>query len=173
MDMNFPVKRNELGADWQRRYKVFIMHGWSGSGKTTYVNENIRNYGKYIQYLDVVCSADDYMMVDGVYSWQADKLQDAHEKCQTKCEEAMKAEVQRIWIDNTNTKREDCEFYIMKAIEYKYQVFHIFCTHELGRYNGKAPFHVALDQQVEMYRNYGIGIDPQTAKDFALDKEKK
>ena len=89
--------------------KVYIMRGASGSGKSTWVKQNLPGA--------LVLSADDYFMKDGVYQFDPAKLPQAHDECLSEFlwEVAVKpslpsagkgknkvAEV--VVVDNTNTK---------------------------------------------------------------------
>ncbi len=51
----------------------------------------------------VVCSADNFFLCDdGTYSFDRDKLPEAHNQCQTKASEACSQDHNPIIIDNTN-----------------------------------------------------------------------
>ena len=52
---------------------IVLMSGIAGSGKSTYVKENLL--------CPIVCSADDYFMKDGKYCFDASKLSEAHGAC--------------------------------------------------------------------------------------------
>lgn len=155
--MDYPIKmqKNHM-TDYDfnlRNYTVFIMHGWSGSGKSTYVKQNINNSGKYRQDIDAVCSADSYFKKD--YSdFSEDLLPLAHKACFNKFKSALDAEIKSIWVDNTNTVPEHVEPYIELAKKHKYKVIHIFCT---NNYEGKAPDDVIKRQKQDLFNNYGIG----------------
>ena len=61
--------------------KITILRGLPGSGKSTYIDREIRPQAKGRV---VVCSADHYMMVDGQYMFSPEKLPVAHSACLTK-----------------------------------------------------------------------------------------
>lgn len=86
--------------------EMVIMVGLPGAGKSTYVKNNLPGHVK--------CSADDYHMVDGVYKFDPANLGKAHENCQIKCVEALKAKLDVV-IDNTNLRIEHINQYINMA----------------------------------------------------------
>lgn len=98
---------------------VYILRAVPGSGKST-VAENLtsdRNKSS------IVCSADDYFMVDGEYKWDKNRLNSAHNWCRYLFEENLKDETEIIVLDNTNIRNKEVSEYRDLAIEYGYRVF--------------------------------------------------
>jgi predicted kinase len=95
---------------------LIVMRGISGSGKSTLARKLAsENNG-------VICSTDDFFMVDGVYKFNARLLGVNHKKNQDKCEDLMKNESPCIIIDNTNIKKKDYKHYLDLAQKYGYTV---------------------------------------------------
>lgn len=86
--------------------KMVILVGASGSGKTTYRNKNYPNY--------TPCSADDFMIEDGVYKWSAAKLGWAHNACLLKAEDSLRRG-EDVIIDNTSTRNKERKSYLEVA----------------------------------------------------------
>ena len=93
---------------------VVILRGPSGSGKSTFVKNNLAD--------GVICSADDYMYVDGEYVWEAKKLHYAHTSCMNKFEDALKSSHPLVVVDNTNIKISEMKFYVQKTQEHGYNL---------------------------------------------------
>jgi NEDD4-binding protein 2 len=93
---------------------VYIMSGVSGSGKSTYIKHNFKGVS--------VCSADDFFMRNGKYSFQADKLDEAHGFCLRKYAGALMRDEQRVVVDNTNLSAEEIAPYYAMARAYGYEV---------------------------------------------------
>ncbi|KAK7076085.1 hypothetical protein SK128_006482 [Halocaridina rubra] len=121
--MNFPVLMEDYTIDYVKRNKLMvILKGLPGSGKTT-ISENLREV-----YTDiVVCSADHYFMVDGVYKFDGEKLKEAHETCQEKAREAAQNNIPVIVIDNTNVRHWEYQIYLQISREYQYVALIIEC----------------------------------------------
>ena len=86
--------------------RVIIMRGIPGSGKSHYVRENYPDA--------VVCSADEFFMVDGEYQFDPTRIGQAHSFCLAKFIDAVKRGVPEIVVDNTNVHQ--WEFVNYKAI---------------------------------------------------------
>jgi len=97
---------------------VFILRGCPGCGKTTLAEELCNNNRS-----SVICSADDYFMVDDEYKWDAEKIHLAHLWCQQLFKENLKDGTEIIVVANTNTTTKDVNTYRDIALEYGYKVF--------------------------------------------------
>lgn len=94
----------------------FIVRGVSGSGKSTLSKSLAEKYSA------VICSADDFHMVDGEYKFDYRKLAQAHEECYQKFCEAVFAG-DNVIIDNTNTTEAQYQKYLDWAKNNGYQCF--------------------------------------------------
>ena len=97
--------------------KIFVMRGISGSGKSTVVEDIVKEelqrlaekMGVPIKDLKakeiiVICSADHFFMIDGTYQYNIDKIGEAHDTCLRKFLDAIFDPVIRvIFVDNTHT----------------------------------------------------------------------
>ena len=91
--------------------ELIIIRGLPGSGKSTYVKEQVRGLpGKY-----VVLSTDDVVSANGVYLWSPDMIRESHHVNQTKCKVAMEKAIEYIVIDNTNTTWKEIKPYVELA----------------------------------------------------------
>ena len=124
--------------------KLFILRGVPGCGKNTFAEEIARGYG------DIICCADDYHMVNGVYIWKPENQGYAHKSCQNKCELLMQNNSERIIIANTNTTEKETKPYIELAEKYGYMVFHLVVE---NRHGGKDTHNVPEDTLTRMENN--------------------
>jgi predicted kinase len=92
--------------------KLLVLRGLPGSGKTTYA-KNLNG---------IICSADDFFCAKGVYLFDRNSLQDAHDYCYNKVVAAMEQEMKLIILDNTNTRRSEYSRYVEAAKEHGYFV---------------------------------------------------
>ena len=84
------------------RPTVLFLRGISGSGKSTVSTLLTKAFGAD---KTVICSADDYLMEDGVYKFELSKLSDAHKQCIKSLEASLKSpNVRYIIMDNTHTR---------------------------------------------------------------------
>ena len=99
--------------------RVVIIRGASGSGKSTFIKNNLP--GAF------VCSADDYFVsvLGGgkTYAFNPRRLGDAHNWCFDAFKQAITADEPLIVIDNTNIKKAWYEHYVKYAKEHGYEVF--------------------------------------------------
>lgn len=86
-----------------------------GAGKSTFASLLGR----------AICSADDYHIKDGKYTWKAEKVENAHEWCQRKCRLFMKKQIDRIVIANTSTTERELKPYYDLARQFNYRVFSV------------------------------------------------
>ena len=99
--------------------QVIILRGLSGSGKST-VAETIR---QSVKHTCLVLSADDYLTVNGVYSWSVEKMRDAHDYCfRTFATTVMAGEINMIVVDNVNREIRDYSKYMIMAELCGYEV---------------------------------------------------
>lgn len=100
--------------------KMIVLRGLSGSAKSTTAAELAAQAAASNQTC-VICSADDFMMVDGKYVWKAEKLFWAHKSCQEKARQACVDKVDLVIIDNTNLDSKSRRQYWKIAEEFGYE----------------------------------------------------
>lgn len=95
--------------------KAYIMIGIPGSGKTTYIKENLPDV--------TVCSADHFFEDSlGNYNFNAKHLQAAHAQCLRKYTRHMLFAHSDVAVDNTNTSVATVAPYIALAKAFNYEV---------------------------------------------------
>lgn len=102
---------------------VIILRGVSGCGKSSFAE---------LLNPDVICTADDFFMVDGEYKFNVSKLGTAHKVCQEKFEDALMEGKNKIVVANTNTSPKEFNFYKDMAEEYGYKVFVVVIENRHG-----------------------------------------
>lgn len=93
---------------------VVILRGVSGSGKDTWIRDNIVNAR--------VCSADDFFVKDGEYVFDVGRLPEAHAWCMSEFLRAVGDHVPTIVVNNTHTRRWEWENYARAALIAGYDV---------------------------------------------------
>ena len=71
----------------------------------------------------MVCSADDWHMVNGEYKWHPDKVHFAHTQCQELARTAAASRTELILIDNTSLTERECRPYLDIANDHDYIVW--------------------------------------------------
>ena len=101
---------------------VVIMRGVSGSGKDTWIRENIGSAR--------ICSADDFFMKDDEYMFDVGRLPEAHVWCMTRFLKAIQEHVPTIVVNNTHTRCWEWENYARAALNagYDVEVVSLECT---------------------------------------------
>jgi predicted kinase len=93
---------------------LYILVGLPGSGKSTFILEN---FG-----MGVICSADHWFVRTGSYIFKPEELPQAHAFSKGKCEGAMHADCEQIFIDNTNLTKWERKDYIAMGKAYGYEI---------------------------------------------------
>jgi predicted kinase len=97
--------------------ELLILRGLPGGGKSTVAKSILEGSSSVI-----VCSADDYFMVDGRYEFDPARLGKAHQACIMSADRSMANGYALVVIDNTNIKKEHYLPYIKMAEKYGYTV---------------------------------------------------
>lgn len=121
----------------------FILRGVPGSGKTTLAEELKKSNNAFI------CSADDWMNKSGQYKvgeylFNPKNLAYCHSKCKDMFEDIL-ALGKNVIVANTNTTKEEFNFYFSRATACKYQVFVI----TVENYHGNKSEHNVPDSTME------------------------
>lgn len=98
---------------------ITIMRGLPGSGKSTKAKELSQKTGA------IICSTDDFFMIDGKYVFDSRKLGINHMRNHEKVKNLMKENNLHIIVDNTNIVRKDFSKYVQMAKEYGYEVEYV------------------------------------------------
>jgi predicted kinase len=94
--------------------KVTILRGISGSGKTTWAKTHAPNA--------TIVSTDDFYIVDGVYTYDANKIEENHRKAFRLHLDSLAAGKEWIVVDNTNVHAWEYSPYVLAAGAYGYEV---------------------------------------------------
>ncbi|XP_055855231.1 NEDD4-binding protein 2 [Episyrphus balteatus] len=108
--------------DIAKGYKVLVlMRGPPGSGKSYLAKSIVKKMLPGKDWKDFVLGADDYFFdVRGRYRYNVDRLEDAHQYCQTRAREKMSLGYSPIFIDNTNHALWEMMSYVKVGVENGY-----------------------------------------------------
>lgn len=122
----------------------YIVRGIPGSGKTTFV--------KHLTNLFV--EADHFFYdKEGNYTFDANKLHEAHKWCQNEIENMMKMGFYKIAVSNTSTTEKELQVYLDLAKKYNYQVFSVVVENRHGNSNVHGVPEEALNRMENNLRN--------------------
>jgi adenylate kinase family enzyme len=123
---------------------LILLRGLPGSGKST-VADLIGAKGAGYAHFE----ADMFFMQDGVYKFDASKLQLAHNWCMIQTEKAMADDTSIIIVSNTFTQNWEMDFYYEKAKYYDYRVMSLVVE---NRHNGVNQ-HGVPEDKLEIMKN--------------------
>ena len=133
--------------------RVVIMRGIPGSGKSTYIKNNLPGF--------TVVSADYYFIGDdGVYNFNPSKLSMAHKACMRKFLTAVQLS-ENVAVDNTATMPEEIAPYyaIAEAMDYDVEIVQIDVTPDVGA--ARNIHSVPLSSVQHMFiRSMGVKLAP-------------
>lgn len=126
---------------------VVILRGLPGSGKSTFAD--LISGGRQ----EVVCTADDYFMVNGEYKFDPRKLHDAHRACFDKFISLINNEEPLIVVANTGVRKTEFLQYMKNAVFNGYRVIVSIVENHRG---GKSIHNVPDDTIESMRKNFEI-----------------
>lgn len=104
--------------------EVTIMRGIPGSGKSTFVRNQIKN--KSNQHISsAFCSADKFFIENGIYRFIPNLLASAHEYCFRDFISMINLNIDAIYVDNTNLTPVECSPYVLSGRSFGYDI--VFC----------------------------------------------
>lgn len=148
--------------------KLFIMRGLPGSGKSTFIKNNIPN--------PTICSADNFFIDElSQYNFDIKKIGLAHAQCRYKFKEAIQNGVDNIVVDNTNLTTKEYSDYIDYAFDsennYTIYVIDLFDKlQELSFYTRNT--HGVPIETLEKMRNRYTYCTDETVKLYGLHNDK-
>ena len=113
-------KKESSDVDWYKKAQdetekiMYIMRGLPGSGKSSVARE----LGKG----GAILSTDDFFMIEGEYKYDPSMIGYAHTWNQGRADQAIKAGVSPIVIDNTNVAGWQAKPYVERAVANGYRV---------------------------------------------------
>ena len=134
---------------------LYIIRGVPGSGKSTLAHQLTKN----------VVETDDFMMVDGEYKYDKDKVYACHKKCFNKVLDYMAHNVSPIAVANTFIKKKDYKPYVDLAKEFGYDVEIKVCKGDYKNIHNvpqdrveqmKSKFQESINSLLEMNGDVGI-----------------
>ena len=180
--LDFPFLEDPCTVKWISQNRiVFLMRGLPGSGKSFLMNAIIEVYNAS---KPVICSADQYFYDEnGIYRWDALRLKDAHEFCQTTFKNALKEGKKMVIVDNTNVTAWEMRQYFIPASKasYTYRVIVVepktpwrFDPVQLSLKNSHDVSSEVLEKKVKSYVQavplyFGWFLNPSDSKTM-LDK---
>jgi predicted kinase len=129
---------------------LILLRGLPGSGKST-VADLIGAKGAGYAHFE----ADMFFMQDGVYKFDASKLQLAHNWCMIQTEKAMADDTSIIIVSNTFTQNWEMDFYYEKAKYYDYRVMSLVVE---NRHNGVNQHGVPEDKLEIMRKRFDLKL---------------
>ncbi len=130
--------------------ELIIIRGLPGSGKST-LSEVLSENGKY-----PVFSIDDYFTDDlGNYNFEYSENHKAYKQCESRTEEAMRASVRKIFIDNVFSLEWEMDAYLKLAGTYNYRV-HIVTVE--NRHGSENVHNVSFAQIERMAAKYKVKL---------------
>lgn len=127
--------------------KLIILRGLPGAGKSTFAEILVDK--------SLICTADDYHMIDGVYNWKPENSNSAHKKCIQKCEQLMVESNETVVVANTTTTKYELSPYYDLAKKYGYRVFSIIVE---NRHNGISIHSVSEQTLGKMKNRFDISL---------------
>lgn len=124
---------------------LIILRGLPGCGKSSLA----KRIGEFI------CTADDYLMKDGVYCWSPEAAHFAHKKCQEKVEWGMFESISKIIVANTSTTEKELKPYYELAEKYGYKVFSVIVE---NRHGGVDSHDVPQETLEKMEKRFNIKL---------------
>jgi predicted kinase len=131
--------------------ELFLLRGLPGSGKSTLA----KSLG------GIHLEADQYFIdANGEYKFDATKLKNAHNYCQTQCgawmgTDGAQVNVDRIVISNTFTQEWEMKSYYDMAERFGYKVFSLIVE---NRHNGVNEHRVPADKLEQMKNRFEIKL---------------
>uniref|UniRef100_A0A915BJQ6 Smr domain-containing protein n=1 Tax=Parascaris univalens TaxID=6257 RepID=A0A915BJQ6_PARUN len=98
---------------------LLLMRGVPGSGKSYLARELLAGTN------GVVHSTDNYFIENGVYTFDANKLQEFHLRNLKEAKNAMSNGIKPIIIDNTNIYARHMQAYITQAVKFLYEIYFV------------------------------------------------
>jgi predicted kinase len=123
---------------------LFLIRGIPGSGKST-LAKSICNHH---------VEADDFFTYDGEYQFDASKLKQAHQWCQTKTKDLM-IQGYNVAVSNTFTQEWEMQPYFELAEQYGYRVHSIIVE---NRHNGLNQHGVPEEKLEQMKQRFEIKL---------------
>lgn len=124
---------------------LIIVRGIPGCGKSAFAKLLGKN----------VCTADDFLMVNGVYTWTPEKAGGAHVACQLKVKDLMKDGESPVIVANTSTTEKEMKPYYSLAEEYGYVVFSVIVENRHSEVN---EHNVPLETLEKMRKRFDISL---------------
>jgi len=124
---------------------LILLRGLPGSGKSSLADVLPGH----------ICTADDYHMIDGKYTWKQENANVAHLECQKKCERLMKMGSDIIKVANTSTTVKEMQPYYDLAEKYGYRVFSVIVE---NRHNGINNHNVPEETLKKMVDRFDIKL---------------
>lgn len=127
---------------------LYLVRGCPGSGKSTFSKTLVGEDS-------LICEADKYFVVDGVYKFDGSKLREAHTYCRDMVETYMKDSLindqnyRKIVVSNTFTQLWEMSPYFELAEKYNYMVFTIIVENRHGGINQ----HNVPEDKIEIMKN--------------------
>lgn len=107
--------------------KLILIRGLPGSGKSTLAREMIS-----LKYADSHFEADQYFMINGKYTFDANKIKYAHEWCFETSRHHLLTDGETVIVSNTFTQKWEADRYIKMAKENNIKIEIITCLADYG-----------------------------------------
>ena len=112
---------------------LYILRGIPGCGKSTLAETLYELHGGSSD--SIICTADDYFMVDGHYRFNMKKLGEAHKWCQDRCKSGMEEGLSAVIVANTSTTEKEVKTYTNMAENYGYRIVSLIVENRHGGKN--------------------------------------